>query len=125
MDDDGLDLSAQLFELARSGGTDELVAFLDSGLPVDLADGNGETALMLAVSHQRPSLVRALLARGANPDHPNVAGETPRSRAARLKLTGIEVLIDTETTYVPPEDPEGENDEAPGPGGDLGPGAPG
>ncbi|MEO1063506.1 MAG: ankyrin repeat domain-containing protein [Actinomycetota bacterium] len=123
MDDDGLDLSAQLFELARSGGTDELLAFLDSGLPVDLADSNGESLLMLAVSHQRVPLVRALLQRGADPELANHTGETPRSRAARLKLTGIEVVIDAEVRRRPPTDPE--NDEAPGSGGDLDPGASG
>lgn len=129
VDDDGLDLSAQLFELARAGGTDELLAFLDSGLPVDLTDANGESLLMLAVSHQRVELVRALLWRGADPSLANHAGETPRSRAARLKLTGIEVVIDDELRRRPDEDPaaedDAENGEAPGPGGDLGPGAPG
>ena len=73
--------------------------------------------------------MQALLQRGADASLPNHAGETPRSRAARLKLTGIEVVIDAELRRRPveePDEPDGpENDEAPGPGGDLGPGASG
>ncbi|MEM9037394.1 MAG: hypothetical protein AAGA99_23405 [Actinomycetota bacterium] len=94
MDDDDLDLSAQLFELARAGAAEELLAFLDTGLSVDLADAHGDSLLMLAVSHQRPELVRALLRRGADPDLQNGVGESPRSRAARLKLVGMEVIIE-------------------------------
>lgn len=92
--DDDLDLSAQLFALARAGASGELLPFLDSGLSVDLTDAQGDSLLMIAVSHQRPELARALLRRGADPDLRNEAGESPRSRAARLKLVGMEVLIE-------------------------------
>ena len=44
----------------------------------------GETALILAIQHDRVDAVRALLAHGANPNTPDARGLTP-IRAARVR----------------------------------------
>jgi ankyrin repeat protein len=44
----------------------------------------GETALILAIQHDRVEAVRALLAHGANPNTPDSRGLTP-IRAARVR----------------------------------------
>lgn len=58
-------------DLAREGRTEELVEFLDHGLPVDAADADGNTLLMLAAYRGRLDTVEALLARGADVDRRN------------------------------------------------------
>ena len=58
-------------DLAREGRTAELMEFLDHGLPVDAADGDGNTLLMLAAYRGRLDTVEALLARGADVNHRN------------------------------------------------------
>ncbi|WP_243708622.1 ankyrin repeat domain-containing protein [Actinomadura sp. GC306] len=55
-------------DLAREGDTAQLAEFVDHGLPVDVTDANGNTLLMLAAYHGHAGTVRALLARGADPD---------------------------------------------------------
>lgn len=64
-------------DLARAGSTDELAEFLDHGLPVEVADENGNTLLMLAAYHDRPDTVRMLLQRGASPDTRNDRDQSP------------------------------------------------
>ncbi|TDE39217.1 ankyrin repeat domain-containing protein [Actinomadura sp. 6K520] len=59
---------ALAMDLAREGDTRQLAEFVDHGLPVDAADANGNTLLMLASYHGHAGTVRALLARGADPD---------------------------------------------------------
>lgn len=58
-------------DLAREGRTEELEEFLDHGLPVDTADADGNTLLMLAAYRGRLDTVEALLARGADVDRRN------------------------------------------------------
>lgn len=48
---------------------------------INARDRNGRTALMLAVMHDQPSLVRELLARGADPNIADLDGRTPLSIA--------------------------------------------
>jgi ankyrin repeat protein len=69
------------FELAMGGHTEQLVAALDSGTPVDLANDHGDTLLILAADHSRADTVAALLARGADHSRTNDRGQTALSVA--------------------------------------------
>lgn len=64
-------------DFARQGSTEELMEFLDHGLPVDTRDPEGNTALMLAAYHGRPATVKALIDRGADVDLRNVRDQSP------------------------------------------------
>lgn len=68
---------ALALDLARQGDTEQLVEFVDHGLPVDVADADANTALMLAAYHGHAGTVRALLDRGADPDLRNVRDQAP------------------------------------------------
>jgi len=87
-DDDG-ELAGRAVELARAGDTAALAACLDSGVPVDLANENGDTLLMLAAYHGHEETVRALLSRGADPALANEKGQTPLAGAVFKKDAGI------------------------------------
>jgi len=64
-------------DLARGGKTGELAEFLDHGLPVDVADGDRNTMLMLAAYHGHEETVGMLLERGADPDLRNARDQSP------------------------------------------------
>ncbi|MFG2088919.1 MULTISPECIES: ankyrin repeat domain-containing protein [unclassified Spirillospora] len=64
-------------DFAREGDTGQLAEFIDHGLPVDAADPNANTLLMLAAYHGHAETVRALLDRGANPDLRNARDQSP------------------------------------------------
>jgi ankyrin repeat protein len=76
-----LELAGRLFEAARGGDADTLGAYVDAGLPVNLANDRGDTLLMLAAYHGHTAAVRALLDRGADPDRANDRGQTPLAGA--------------------------------------------
>jgi ankyrin repeat protein len=71
----------RMFDLARSGGTEELSAQVDAGLPVNLTNDKGDTLLILAAYHQHAGTVAALLERGADPDRVNDRGQTALAAA--------------------------------------------
>ena len=64
-------------DLARSGDTAELAAFLDHGLPPDTQDGEGNSLLMIAAYHGHAETVRMLVDRGADVDLRNHRDQTP------------------------------------------------
>lgn len=64
-------------DLARQGRTDELLEFLDHGLPVDVLDPDGNSLLMLASYHGQAETVRTLLERGADADLRNGRDQSP------------------------------------------------
>ncbi|WAX80088.1 ankyrin repeat domain-containing protein [Streptomyces sp. KMM 9044] len=68
-------------ELAREGNTEELVGFVEHGLPVDTADADGNTLLMLAAYHGHADTVRALVRLGADPDLRNARDQAPLAGA--------------------------------------------
>ncbi|MEV5576787.1 ankyrin repeat domain-containing protein [Spirillospora sp. NPDC052269] len=70
-------IMAMAMDLARDGDTEQLMEFVDHGLPVDAADPAANTLLMLAAYHGHADTVRALLNRGANPDLRNARDQTP------------------------------------------------
>ena len=76
-----VELGHRLLDLAREGRADELVAYVDAGVPVDLCDPAGNTLLMLGAYHGHASVVRALAARGADVDRANDRGQTPLAGA--------------------------------------------
>jgi ankyrin repeat protein len=76
-----LDLAERVFELAREGVTEELVAYVDAGVPVNLTTATGDTLLMLAAYHGHAGTVRELLARGADPARLNDRGQSPLAGA--------------------------------------------
>ncbi|MEO6988602.1 MAG: ankyrin repeat domain-containing protein [Aquihabitans sp.] len=89
--DEVADLARRLFDAARAGDTEMLSGYIDAGVPVDLAAASGDTLIMLAAYHGHVATVSALLARGANPNHPNDKGQTPLAGAV---FKGFEEVID-------------------------------
>ncbi len=95
MDDDAIELAHKIFDLARTGATDELGRYVDAGVPVELTDGRGNTLLMLAAYHGHATTVRALTARGADPDRMNDGGQTPLAGAVFKQAPDVvEALLD-------------------------------
>ncbi|KAE8765048.1 ankyrin repeat domain-containing protein [Georgenia thermotolerans] len=65
----------QLFDLARAGGTADLMAAVDAGVPVNLTNAKGDTLLILAAYHEHAETVRELVARGADVHRLNDRGQ--------------------------------------------------
>src|SRR3954451_25456510 len=68
---------ALAMDLAREGQTDELVQFVDHGLPVNCLDPAANTLLMLAAYHGHAHTVSALIERGADVDLRNDRDQSP------------------------------------------------
>ncbi|GAA2265491.1 ankyrin repeat domain-containing protein [Streptomyces amakusaensis] len=80
-DPEVIELATKVFDLARQGETEALVAYVDAGVPADLTNDRGDTLVMLAAYHGHAAAVEALLARGADPDRHNDRGQTPLAGA--------------------------------------------
>jgi ankyrin repeat protein len=80
-DAEAVELAHRMFDLARDGSTDQLVAYIDAGVPVNLTDASGNTLLMLAAYHGHAATVSALAERGADADRMNDRGQTPLAGA--------------------------------------------
>jgi ankyrin repeat protein len=80
-DPEVVELATKIFDLARQGRTEALVAYVDAGVPADLTNDRGDTLVMLAAYHGHADTVRALLARGAEADRANDRGQTPLAGA--------------------------------------------
>ena len=94
LDDDVLAFARQMFDLARSGETERLAAYVDAGLPVNLTNDKGDTLLILAAYHDHPETVRALLERGADHTRANDRGQTPLAAAVfRRSSTTVLALL--------------------------------
>ena len=66
--DEMIQVALELFDAAREGQTERVLAYVDAGVPVDLTDHQGNSLLMLAAYHGHPGLVSGLAERGANVD---------------------------------------------------------
>ncbi len=84
---------ALAMDLAREGRTEELLEFLDHGLPVDTRDEQGNTLVMLAAYHGQEAVVRALVDRGADVDLRNDRDQTPVAGALFKGEEGIVALL--------------------------------
>ncbi|MGO2750209.1 MAG: ankyrin repeat domain-containing protein [Pseudoclavibacter sp.] len=62
---------------ARRGESQTLLDLVDQGMPVDLQDGGGNTALMLAAYSGHADTVSALIGRGADVDLRNARDQSP------------------------------------------------
>jgi uncharacterized protein len=89
LDDEAVTLAHRLFDLARDGDAVDLMIYVDAGVPVDLTDYRGNTLLMLAAYHGQGEVVRALLARGADPNRINDRQQTPLAGAVFKKATDV------------------------------------
>jgi ankyrin repeat protein len=76
-----VELASRLFGMAREGETATLVAYVDAGVPVNLANEQGDTLLMLAAYHGHPATVSALIERGADVNRLNGRGQSPLAGA--------------------------------------------
>lgn len=76
-----VELAHQMFDLARAGERDQLAAYVDAGVPVDLTDASGNTLLMLSAYHGQAETVEMLARRGADVNRPNDRGQTPLAGA--------------------------------------------
>lgn len=69
--DEQLEFLNSLFDLARNGRTEELLALVDQGIPVNLTNAQGDTLLILAAYNDHADLARALIQREADVDRLN------------------------------------------------------
>jgi ankyrin repeat protein len=81
-DPEVVELATKIFDLARRGQAEALVAYVDAGVPANLTNDRGDSLVMLAAYHGHSDAVRALLARGAEADRVNDRGQTPLAGAA-------------------------------------------
>jgi uncharacterized protein len=81
LDAETIEFAHRMFDLARSGATDELTGHVRAGLPANLTNDKGDTLLILAAYHNHPETVAALLAAGADPARVNDRGQTALAAA--------------------------------------------
>ncbi|MEU5114049.1 ankyrin repeat domain-containing protein [Streptomyces longwoodensis] len=95
LDPEVVELATKIFDLARRGRTEELVAYVDAGVPANLTNDRGDSLVMLAAYHGHAGAVRALLARGAEADRINDRGQTPLAGAVfKGEADVIEALLE-------------------------------
>ena len=66
-DPEVVELATKIFDLARQGETEQLVAYVDAGVPANLTNDRGQTPLAGAVFKGETDVVKALLEGGADP----------------------------------------------------------
>ncbi|WP_306215420.1 ankyrin repeat domain-containing protein [Actinoplanes sp. RD1] len=94
LDAETIAFAHQVFDLARTGGTDELAGFLRQGLPANLTNDKGDTLLILAAYHNHPETVAVLLEHGADPGRVNDRGQTALAAAVfRQNAETVELLL--------------------------------
>ncbi|KXN88396.1 hypothetical protein AN958_07378 [Leucoagaricus sp. SymC.cos] len=90
-----LAFAERMFEAARSGRDEELLAAVDAGLPANLTNHKGNTLLMLAAYAGHEKLTRELLKRGADPNRPNDLGQSIVAGAAfKGHVDVVKALVD-------------------------------
>ncbi|GIF20261.1 ankyrin repeat protein [Actinoplanes tereljensis] len=76
LDEETIAFAHRMFDLARSGGTEELIGNVIAGLPANLTNDSGDTLLILAAYHNHVDTVIALLEQGAEPNRVNDRGQS-------------------------------------------------
>ena len=89
-----IDLAVRVFGLARAGGTEELAAYVDAGVPANLTNEKGDTLLILAAYHGHADTVAALLERDADHSRANDRGQTALAAAVfKQSADTVRVLL--------------------------------
>ena len=73
--DEELAFLHSIFDLAREGAAEKLMAIIDQGIPVDLTDSKGDTLMILAAYNGHDAIVAGLLERGADINRLNDKGQ--------------------------------------------------
>ncbi|MFJ6418773.1 ankyrin repeat domain-containing protein [Paeniglutamicibacter sp. NPDC091659] len=73
--DEELAFLHSIFDLAREGEAEKLMAIIDQGIPVDLTDSKGDTLMILAAYKGHDAIVAGLLERGADINRLNDKGQ--------------------------------------------------
>ncbi|GAA2706634.1 MULTISPECIES: ankyrin repeat domain-containing protein [Actinoplanes] len=95
LDEETIAFAHRMFDLARNGGTEELIGNVTAGLPANLTNDKGDTLLILAAYHNHVDLVTALLEQGADPDRVNDRGQSALSAAVfRQNAETVKALLD-------------------------------
>ena len=90
-----IELAGRVFDLARAGATEELVGYVDAGVPANLTNDKGDTLLILAAYHAHEDTVAALLERGADHARVNDRGQTALAAAVfRQSSEAVQRLLD-------------------------------
>lgn len=76
-----VELAHQMFDLARAGETEQLRAYVEAGVPLELTAASGNTLLMLAAYHGHPRTVAMLAELGADVNAVNDRGQSPLAGA--------------------------------------------
>ena len=63
-------------QAARTGDASKVVVMVEGGMPVDIAGGDGRTALAIAACYNQTDVVRCLLDKGANVNKQDLLGMT-------------------------------------------------
>ncbi|KAG5654799.1 hypothetical protein H0H81_003807 [Sphagnurus paluster] len=71
-----IDFAHRMFDAARTGNSELILAAVDAGLPVNLTNDKGNTLLMLAAYAGQTELTKELLKRGADPNRLNDLGQS-------------------------------------------------
>ncbi|KAJ7063008.1 ankyrin repeat-containing domain protein [Mycena belliarum] len=71
-----LDFANRMFEAARAGNAELVLAAVDAGLPVNILNGKGNSLLMLAAYAGHLDLTKKLLERGGDPNLLNDLGQS-------------------------------------------------
>jgi hypothetical protein len=94
LDEETLAFAHRMFDLARAGNTEQLIGYVDAGLPVNMTNDKGDTLLILAAYHAHPETVAALLDRGADHCRTNDRGQTALAAAAfRSSTDAVTALL--------------------------------
>ncbi|GLY96579.1 hypothetical protein Acsp02_38340 [Actinoplanes sp. NBRC 103695] len=88
LDDETIAFAHRMFDLARTGGTEELLGNVTAGLPADLTNDKGDTLLILAAYHDHVETVAGLLDKGADPNRINDRGQSALSAAVFRQNAG-------------------------------------
>ncbi|KAN0111904.1 Ankyrin repeat-containing domain protein [Russula decolorans] len=90
-----VDFAHRMFDAAREGNAELLLAAIDAGLPPNLTNPKGNTLLMLAAYAGHADLVRGLIQRGADPNKLNDLGQAPIAGAVfKREDEVVRVLIE-------------------------------
>jgi ankyrin repeat protein len=81
LDEETIAFAHRMFDLARTGGTEELIGNVAAGLTPNLTNDKGDTLLILASYRNHVDTVTALLEHGADPNRVNDRGQSALSAA--------------------------------------------